>query len=212
MPDGRRFVKICGVTRVEDAVAAADAGADAIGLNFYPLSPRYLTTERAKEISRNTPEGVLKFGVCVNESADFLKRTFEECELDYLQLHGQEEPEFVKGLALPVLKSFAVHDEQVLLALKEYGLEWFLLDTWSKVLPGGTGLSFNWDIARRAGALGRVVLSGGLRPDNVAKAIAACNPYGVDVATGVESEPGVKDKELIRSFVQEVREWDYQTG
>ncbi len=210
--DGRRFVKICGVTRPEDAVAAADAGADAIGLNFYPLSPRFLTNERAKEISRATPEGLLKFGVFVNESADFLKKTFEECELDYLQLHGQEEPEFVKGLMLPVLKSFAVHDEQVLVAIREYGLEWFLMDTWSKVLPGGSGLSFNWEIARRAGALGRVVLSGGLRPDNVAKAIAACSPYGVDVATGVESEPGVKDKELVRSFVQEVREWDYQTG
>lgn len=205
-------MKICGVTRPEDAVVAAEAGADAIGLNFYPLSPRYVTAERALEISRATPEGILKFGVFVNENADFLRKSFEECELDYLQLHGQEEPEFVKGLMLPVLKSFAVHDEQVLIAIKEYGLEWFLMDAWSKVLPGGTGLSFNWEIARRAGAIGRVVLSGGLRPDNVAKAIAAANPYGVDVATGVESEPGIKDKELVRSFVQEVREWDYQTG
>ncbi len=212
MSDGKRFVKICGITRPDDAMAAADAGADAIGLNFYPPSPRFLTNDRAMEIAKATPDGILKFGVFVNETADFIKKTFDEVGLDYAQLHGQEEPEFVKGLMIPILKSFSVKDEQVLVALKEYALEWFLLDTWTKVLPGGSGLSFNWDIARRAGALGRVVLSGGLPPDNVVKAIAAANPYGVDVASGVESEPGVKDRDLVRRFVQEVREWDYQTG
>jgi len=199
-------VKICGVTNVADAVAAAEAGADMIGLNFYEGSPRHITVETAAEIARALPPFVLRVGVFVNPAAALVTRARGECGLSLLQFHGDETSEFCTGFGLMSLKAFRLRDADSLKPLARYQTDAFLLDAYSSSGFGGTGETFNWDLAVAARQFGKpIFLAGGLKPENVAAAVRQVSPFAVDVSSGVESAPGKKDPSRVRAFIQAVR-------
>ena len=198
-------VKICGITNIEDALCAADAGADALGFVFYAKSPRCITPEQAAEIIRALPPFILTVGLFVNAGPDFVNTTAEVCNLDRIQLHGEEAPPFCTRIARPVIKAFRVKDAASLEAMKDYRVTGYLLDAYSPDAHGGTGLTFNWELARVAKRFGRIILAGGLTPDNVRWAIEATRPYAVDVSSGVESSPGRKDPDKVREFIQNAK-------
>lgn len=202
----RARVKICGITRVEDALAAVEAGADALGFMFYPPSPRHLSLEAAQAIIALLPPFVARVGVFVDASAEAIRTTADACGLDTLQLHGAETPEFCRTLApRPVLKAFRIRGPECLEALPAYAGQAWLLDSYVAGTLGGTGRTFNWDLAATAVRQGgRVVLAGGLTPDNVAAAVRAVRPWAVDVSSGVEASPGCKDPARMRDFLQAV--------
>jgi phosphoribosylanthranilate isomerase len=199
-------VKVCGVTTLDDALVAAAAGADALGFNFWPESPRYLEPARAAEIIALLPPFVTAVGVFVDEPARMVQRIAEAGNVRVVQLHGDELPQDVDMLAavgLTVVKAFRVGHQFRAQALKPYGRAGaFLLDASVKGKRGGTGKSFDWKKARGANRFGRIVLAGGLTAENVAEAVRAAQPFGVDVCTGVESKPGVKDHSLVREFIR----------
>jgi len=195
-------VKICGLTRVADAVAAVNAGADLVGLMFYERSPRYIPLTRAVEISRALPLHVLRVGVFVNPQPDEVVQAIQACGLGLLQFHGDESPEFCRQFGLMTMKAFRVRDAASLDALPHYATDAWLLDAWSPGAHGGTGERFNWELAIAAKSLGRpIFLGGGLTPENVAEAVRRVGPFGVDVSSGVESAPGVKDAARMCAFI-----------
>jgi phosphoribosylanthranilate isomerase len=205
----RTRVKICGITRSEDALAACAAGADAIGLVFYAASPRAVSIETAAQICKVLPPFVSAVGLFVNAGADEIAAVVRAVPLALLQLHGDETPEFCAQLRHPYLKALRMReDTDVLAAQARYpDARALLLDTYSPDLWGGTGKVFDW--ARiPAAARGRIVLAGGLNPDNVAAAIAQVRPYAVDVSGGVEAAPGIKDERHMRDFVAAVKRAD----
>jgi len=195
-------VKICGITNAEDARVAVDAGADALGFMFYEPSPRSVTRKNAGAIILELPVFVAKVGVFVNPTEDEVRRAIEECGIDTLQFHGEEPPEFCRQFGLKALKAFRVQGPEILKLLPDYsGMTW-LLDSFVAWTRGGTGNTFNWDIAAQAIKLGgRVVLAGGLTPENAADAVRKVRPYGLDVSSGVESAPGRKDAAKVRAFI-----------
>ncbi|HXG47601.1 MAG TPA: phosphoribosylanthranilate isomerase [Methylomirabilota bacterium] len=200
-------VKICGITTPEDAVAAAEAGADAIGLMFYAGSPRRVDRVTAAAISAALPPFVARVGVFVNPTEGEVREAIRQCDLDVLQFHGEETPEFCRRFGRRVIKAFRIQNAASLNGLPAYAQETWLLDSFVPGQRGGTGATFNWDLAARAvKAGGRVILAGGLTADNVADAIRAVQPYGVDVSSGVESAPGRKDRGRMVAFVRAVRE------
>ena len=195
-------VKICGITSEADALAAAEAGADAIGLMFYEDSPRHVTLEQAKAISAALPQHVMRVGVFVNAEEAFVHQALTECMLNILQFHGDETPEECSRYPLMTLKAFRVEGEETLAELEAYPSAGYLLDAYVKDALGGTGATFNWDLAVRAQEFGKpIFLAGGLTPENVVEAVRKVQPFGVDVSSGVESEPGRKDAEQMRTFV-----------
>lgn len=196
-------VKICGITSLEDATVAVEAGADALGFMFYPPSPRAVTVDKVRRIVEALPPFVAKVGVFVNAEEAQVRLTIREAGLDTVQLHGKETPEFCRGLSpVPVIKAFRMEGPASLGCLDAYRGHAWLLDSYVAGVFGGTGQTFNWDLACEAVRRGgRVILAGGLTADNVARAVAAVSPYGVDVSSGVESEPGRKDPEKVRRFV-----------
>lgn len=195
-------VKICGLTRAEDAQAAAAAGADMVGFMFYPRSPRYVTFAQAVAVGRVLPPYVVRVGVFVNPEPEEVTAAIASCGLMMLQFHGDEPAEFCSQFGLMAIKAFRIRDAASLAALADYPTEAWLLDAWSPAAHGGTGERFNWDLAVQAKALGRpVLLAGGLTPENVAEAVKQVRPFGVDVSSGVESAPGLKDAAKIRAFV-----------
>jgi len=202
------IVKICGLTRVEDAAAAAEAGADMVGFVFAP-SPRTVSVASAREMSRAVSgAGTLKVGVFVDAEAGFVRWTVEETGLDLVQLHGRESPAYCRSLPVGVIKAVRVKDNSSLEEAKPYleTVRFLLLDSWRPGLPGGTGLTFDWSLAEGVGKCGVPwLLAGGLHAGNVAQAVAACRPDGVDVSGGVEAEPGVKDHQLMRRFIEAAR-------
>jgi len=200
-------VKICGVTRLEDALAAARLGADAVGFNFWPRSKRYLPPGAALAIVRRLPPFVTAVGVFVDPTLDEVVRAAADSGIGVAQLHGDETPELCRSLPLPVLKAIRVADASSLdlLAVYETAVQGFLLDSASSGY-GGSGTAFDWSLAARAARERPVVLAGGLHPGNVAEAVRAVRPWGVDVASGVESAPGVKDPEKMRAFLEGARE------
>ena len=199
-------IKICGLTRVEEALAAAEAGADAIGLMFYEPSPRCVDLETAAAIAAALPPFVSRVGVFVDPEEGRVREVLERCRIDRLQFHGEESPEFCRQFGLPVIKAVRVRDESALAELAAYDREAWLLDSYVKGVPGGTGEVFNWDLAVRAVALGRpVLLAGGLTPDNAAEAVRQVRPYGLDVSSGVEAAPGRKDADKVRAFIRAAR-------
>jgi len=198
-------VKICGVTRLEDALAAAKAGADSIGLNFYPKSPRCIDPSRAAEIVRALPAGVEAVGVFVNEPPEKVNAIAEEVGLHMVQLHGDESPEDADRVHLPVIKALRLRGEDDIAAAERYKVDLYLLDTPSEIF-GGTGKTHDWSLAAKACRRLRAFLAGGLTPENVAEAVRAVNPYGVDVSGGVESAPGIKDAAKIAAFIHAARE------
>jgi phosphoribosylanthranilate isomerase len=211
-------IKICGITRPEDAEAAAAAGADAIGLNFYPMSPRVIDVARAREIIATLPPGIVKVGVFVNAPVKEVCRIYDDLGLDLIQLHGDEPPEYVAQLGgRPVMKAFRTDAEDGLLSIVGYFVicrelscmpRMILLDAFTKKAFGGTGKLADWSLAKKYAArasLPPLVLAGGLRLENVAEAIRATGATAIDTASGVESQPGIKDATLLTSFVRAAR-------
>ncbi|HYO57607.1 phosphoribosylanthranilate isomerase [Archangium sp.] len=202
-------VKICGVTRVEDARMAWAAGADALGLNFYPRSPRYVTPETAAALVRTRPALGSVVGVFVNESPDVIRARVRDCGLTSVQLHGDEPPEACAGYGVPVIKALRVRGPEDVERARTYvgagDVATLLLDGAAPGYGGG-GVGFDWSlVARLADAGVPVLVAGGLNPDNVREAVRATRPYGVDVASGVEASPGVKDADAVRAFVRAVK-------
>lgn len=198
-------IKICGVTRLEDALAAAQLGVDALGFNFWPGSKRFVTPEAAGRIIDRLPPFVVPVGVFVNQTEEELRAIAAESGIQVFQLHGDEPPELCGRLHLPVVKAIPVDQVRSLSRLLSYEVQAFLLDTPSRGF-GGTGKPFDWSLAEGVSEVAPVILAGGLTPANVADAIRAVRPWAVDVASGVESAPGVKDPEKMSRFVAAVRE------
>jgi len=199
----RPQVKICGITQIEHAVACAELGADAIGCIFFPKSPRHLTDERARDIVSALPDHVKATGVFVNAHFDDVVKKVERCGLNAVQLHGQESPELVSRLAkegLLVIKALFTGGEPSITAASKYDAAAFLVECAGGPLPGGNALDWDWASVRNFGKKYPLVLAGGLSADNIGDAIAAAMPDGVDVSSGVESSPGQKDIEKIKSF------------
>src|ERR1700686_43057 len=208
-------VKICGITNVEDARAACEAGVDAIGLNFYPRSPRALSVNKAVELRALIPSGVQVFGVFVNAEVGDVMEIFRDVRLDALQLHGDESPITVAQLAriAPVFKALRVGPDFSAVTLESYpGVSGFLFDT-ADAGPGqygGTGRLADWGVAQQVARSHRVILAGGLNAGDVAAAILQVGPCGGDVASGVEASPGAKDHGRLREFVREARRADQE--
>lgn len=200
-------VKICGITSVEDALYAVEAGADAIGLVFHEQSPRYVFPEQAAVIVRALPPFVQAVGLFVNADLATVTATADQCKLDLIQLHGDESPEYCGQVGRRVIKAFRVKDITSLDPVKHYRVAGYLLDAWSPSAFGGTGMTFNWEVAQAVGKYGPIILAGGLTPDNVRRAIEAVTPYGVDVSSGVETSPGKKDLETVREFIRKAKGW-----
>src|SRR5215467_8170661 len=190
-------VKICGITSAADAQAAIAAGANLIGFNFYANSPRHISGELAADIRSKLPKRVKAVGIFVNWLPADVITLRSSVQLDAAQLHGDESPETVAAIA-PVVP--------VITALDEYSRAFaFLFDAAHTGQYGGTGRTTDWDVARRAALKHRIILAGGLKVENVAAAVRIVRPYGIDVASGVESSPGKKDHDLLREFIKEVR-------
>jgi phosphoribosylanthranilate isomerase len=226
-------IKICGITRLDDALAAVAAGADALGFIFYSASPRHLDWEAAAAITRRLPPHVAAVGVLVNPTVGEVERAVLEAGVDTLQFHGDETPDFIEGLRLPAggeglsrvggrsdrfapgrpggpgirtIKAVRMQGPESLVPLTKYRTDLWLLDSFAAGARGGTGERFEWQWAVEAHRLGgSIVLAGGLQPENVAAAVRAARPYGVDVSSGVETAPGVKDPDRIRAFISAAR-------
>jgi phosphoribosylanthranilate isomerase len=200
-------VKICGITNLTDALLAADLGADALGFIFFPKSPRYVAPEAAREIIAQLPPFVVSVGVFVDEEAAVMRELAAWVGLDWLQLHGHESPDYCRNLGRRVIKGFRIKDESSLKNLEPFhgAVQALLLDTYRKGQVGGTGESFDWRLARKAKKYGRIILAGGLTPENVAQAIKAARPDAVDTASGTETAPGKKDSEKLRAFFNTVK-------
>jgi phosphoribosylanthranilate isomerase len=198
-------VKICGITNLEDALIAVEAGADALGFVFFHASSRNISVEEATIIIRRLPPFVQTVGLFVNEELKRVNSIADQCGLDVVQLHGEESPDYCDAVKRRVIKAFRVKDESVLGDMVNYNVAGYLLDAWSPIAHGGTGSTFNWDIAAKAAVSRTIILAGGLTPDNVTRGIAMVNPYAVDVSSGVESAPGKKDAGLVNSFIRSCR-------
>lgn len=202
-------IKICGITNVEDAHVAVDAGADALGFVFYKESPRCVTAEVARRIIASLPPFIVPVGVFVNEDKKVVRDLMDSCGLSMAQLHGDESAAYCEQLGRPVLKAIRLHGVGSFLSLAEYqgraGVRGFIIDAYSESAYGGTGQTADWVLAAEAAKTTPILLAGGLRPDNVGEAITRVRPYGVDVSSGVEALPGKKDPDKVRAFIGETR-------
>lgn len=196
------FVKICGITRAQDAELAAGLGASALGFIFWPGSPRSVSAETAKAIAANVPAHVLRVGVFVDQPATDVIRTMDQAGLDVAQLHGHESPDYCQGLGRRIFKAVGMKDNGSV-NIDDFGPDVVLLvDAHDPERFGGTGKTVNWDSAREISATRRTILAGGLNAANIKLAVRSVRPYGVDVSSGVESAPGVKDPNRLRSFFE----------
>jgi phosphoribosylanthranilate isomerase len=198
-------VKICGITSPDDARVAVEAGADALGFVFYDKSPRNINPLLAAKIIAGLPPFVQTVGLFVNEETEKIAWTADFCGLDLVQLHGDEEPEECAELSRRVIKAFRIQNIQSIEPMQKYQVAGYLLDAWCPDCYGGTGKTFNWEMAAAAKQYGPIILAGGLTPDNVAEAIAQVHPYAVDVSSGVESAPGKKDADKVREFIRRAK-------
>ena len=209
----RTRVKICGITREQDALAAATCGADAIGLVFYPQSPRYVGIEQAAQIARSVPPFITITGLFVNASRGVIEQVLNAVPIGLLQFHGQESNDECTGHGLPFIKSIAMRDDtDVMNSMTRYpDATAFLLDAWQPQTHGGGGETFNW-VRVPARVPAPVILAGGLSPENVTRAIQTVRPYAVDVSSGVESEKGIKSADKISAFMKGVRHSGTDSG
>jgi len=195
-------VKVCGMTSLKDALVAVEGGADAVGFIFYKKSPRSVTMKTVREIVLELPPFVDTVGVFVDETAEQVNKIADYCNLDIIQLHGDESPTYCKKIRRKVIKAFRIKDMQSVKKISNFQVSGFLLDTFSEKLHGGTGKVFDWNLALPAKKFGPVIMAGGLTPNNVQQAVRQIRPYGVDVCSGVESEPGIKDHKKVRAFLK----------
>ena len=202
-------VKVCGITRVEDGLAAARVGVDAVGFVFYPGSPRYVAPERARDITAMLPPFVSTVGLFVDADAATVAATLRAIRLDYLQFHGAESPEFCAQFDVPFLKAVRVKPGVDLLqyAITFSAAKALLLDAFVAGMHGGTGQGFDWQLIPLNMPI-PVILSGGLAPGNIAQAVRTVRPWAVDVSSGVEAEKGIKDADKIEQFMRGVRNAD----
>ncbi len=195
-------VKICGLTTVDDAVRCTEAGADALGLNFWPGSPRHVDVPTARAIVEACGDQATMVGVFVDFTLDQVREILQETGTQWAQLHGDETPGLVAELLPHAYKAIGVKDGAAIELAREYPGEHLLLDASVPGMPGGTGRTFDWAIAASVAKERKLTLAGGLTPDNVADAVRAVRPFRVDVASGVESAPGRKAPDLVRQFVE----------
>lgn len=202
------FIKICGITNLEDARAAVAAGADALGFNFYRPSPRYVTPQAAREIIEQLPDHVMKVGVFVDEAMKSVRNVADESGITALQLHGDEPADYCRELARDycVIKTLAVSDEFKVHRAQEYQVDAIMLDTRDNSLRGGTGKRFDWSIAQQVNQfVPKLFLAGGLSTENIEEAIQTVRPYAVDACSALEDTPGKKNHERMEAFVKLAR-------
>ena len=200
-------VKVCGITNPHDASMAAELGADALGFVFAP-SPRQVTPEQARHIINSLPPFVQTVGVFVDEDLTRIRDIVDFCGLEMIQLHGDESPEFCGALMPHTIKGFRLNDTSSLLPIRDYRgkIRAVLLDTYQRGIKGGTGKTFDWNLATAAGEFGMpVILSGGLRPSNIQRAILTIQPYAVDVNSGIEHSPGIKSPLLMKRLMEKIK-------
>jgi len=203
-------VKICGITNLEDALLSTKFGADALGFNFYEKSPRYIAPEKAREIIKELPAHVLKVGVFVNESLDEIIEIAATAKLDAVQLHGEETPEFARELKaetnLEIIKAFRVSPKFKPEDVLQYKIDAVLLDAYSANEHGGTGETFDWEIARKVREIfPKMYLAGGLSAENISEAILAVKPFAVDVCSSIEKAKGIKNYTKVKNFIFQVK-------
>ena len=210
------FIKICGITNLEDAKFAVKCGAHAVGFNFYDKSPRCIKPELAAEITKKLPEHISKIGVFVNADRKFIHDVIATAKLSAVQLYGNDGPDDLVDYEVSTIKVFRVKNDFDVEVMQNYIVDAFLLDTHSDKAYGGTGRTFNWNIALKAKEYGRIILSGGLTPENIESAVRFVQPYGVDVCSGVEVRPGKKDPSKIVNFIARAKgiqlSYNKQTG
>ncbi len=198
-------VKICGIRNLEEAQTAIDAGADALGFNFWSKSARYVSPDKARDIIHRLPAFVSCTGVFVNESSEKIKEIVSNTGIDAVQLHGDEEPDFCREIdGVKLIKAFRVGEDFDVKVIQNYKVSAVLLDAKVKGTYGGTGQRFDWRLALEAKKILPVILAGGITIENVAEAIQVVRPYAIDVCSSVEAEPGRKDVTKIREFMREV--------
>jgi phosphoribosylanthranilate isomerase len=198
-------VKICGITNLEDAMAAAELGADAVGFVLYPRSPRCVKPSLVKMMISQIPPYVTTVGVFANQDEKEILDIVGECGFDLVQLQGDEPPEFCRRLGSRVVKAIRVKDHNSIKPMASYSVRAFVLDTYRENQFGGTGEQFDWTLALEARQYGRIILAGGLTPENVGEAVEKVKPYGVDVSSGVEVRMGKKDHFKIEKFIRQAR-------
>ncbi len=199
-------VKICGLTCLEDVLDAIDLGADYLGFNFYSESSRYIDPQKAQVLFQDIPPNIPKVGVFVNEDLQRVIDLAIKLPLDILQFHGDEKPEELNVLGRPWYKAIRLKNENSLQSISFYHCDWILLDAFSEKEYGGTGQLASWDLVKKASQLGKkIILAGGLNEENIAKAVATVQPFMVDVASGVESLPGKKDKKRMELFIKRAK-------
>jgi len=213
----RTRIKVCGITEPEDARIAVAAGADGLGFIFVPQSPRHIDPDMVRKITRELPPLVDAVGVFVDEEMEVVEEIMQYCCLSFIQLHGSETPDYCEKISCRVMKSFSIGQATKSEDFAPYAeaVSGFLLDTLHKDMAGGTGQTFDWQLLEHIKPPGPFVLAGGLTPDNVGDAIRQVKPFAVDVNSGVEYQPGRKDPDKLRSFVQAVRKADehaYRSG
>jgi phosphoribosylanthranilate isomerase len=198
-------IKVCGITNLEDALAAVEFGADFLGFNFYPPSPRCISPETAREIMARLPQAAVKFALFVNEPKEKIRGILSAAAengpagFSGVQLHGEESPDYCRGWDVKVIKAFRIKDRESLRAMENFPADYYLVDSWAPGY-GGSGEPFPWNWLEGLNAE-KLILAGGLHTGNVAEAIRLIRPYGVDVCTGVEARPGVKDHERLKAFI-----------
>ena len=197
-------VKICGITNYQDAVAAVDLGVDILGFNFYPKSPRYMNIEEAKKIIAKLPGFVDIGGIFVNALYDEIRLTMEQCQLNWIQFHGDETSEFCdsfRSLNVKTMKAIRVKDQYDIEKAEFFNTDAILLDAFDPEKYGGTGIAFDWNIVGHIGK--RIFLAGGINPDNAAKAVEL-GVYGIDICSGIESDPGKKDHNKMKKLFESI--------
>lgn len=205
-------VKICGITNVDDALVAVEAGVDALGFIFVEDTPRFVTPERAVAIIRELPPFVTPVGVFWDHPEGHVKAVAEQCGLGALQFHGDEPPEDLRGYELPVIKTLKVAGTADLKRMEDYRVAAFLLDSPARWSEGEARRPIQWELARAVSASHTIILSAGLTAENVREAVRLSHPYGVDVNSGVEARPGKKDPEKVRRFIAEARAAEGERG
>ena len=200
-------IKICGITNKEDALRAASLNVDMVGFVFYKQSKRYIESKTVRDIVNELPPSIGKVGVFVNEEHSRVLELAEDSDIDTLQFHGDEKPDYCDSFKdrYKVIKAFRLKTKKDLKNINDYDVDFYMLDTYMPGLAGGTGKSFDWKILEDHEFLKPVIISGGLTPVNVRKAIREMAPYGVDVSSGVEARPGKKEYDLMKKFVENVR-------